>query len=107
MLYCNSPAIQETSEMGLFLEVESMDAVNKLSKRKHYLNGQRELEKKVEWQREGDVCGFSNLEVVLLQYMSSMPNLPLQIVIDACVDYKYKCGSSLMQRRGLLNPDDL
>lgn len=70
-----------------------MDVVNKLSKREHYLSGQ---------------CGFINLEVVLLQYSSSIcNNLPLQIVIDACVDSKYKSGSSLMQRRGLLNPDDL
>lgn len=61
-----------------------MDAVNKLSKRKHYLNGQRELEKKVEWQREGDVCGFSSLEVVLLQYSSSMSQ-PSIANSDRCV----------------------
>lgn len=46
MLYCNRAAIQETWEIGLFLEAESMDAVNKLSKRELYLNGQRELEKR-------------------------------------------------------------
>lgn len=41
----------------------------------------RELEGKVEWQREGDVCGSINLEVVPLQYSSSIcHNLPLQIV---------------------------
>lgn len=90
MLYCNSAAIQETWEMGLFLEAESMDAVNKLSKRALSQWTERAW-KKVEWQREGDVCGFINLEVVLLQYNSSIcHNLPLQIVIDACVDYKYK-----------------
>lgn len=65
--------------------------------------------KKVEWQRDGDGCSFRNLDGVFLQYSSSAcHSLALQIVIDACVDYKYKeCGSSLMQRRDLLNPHDL
>lgn len=39
----------------------------------------------------GDACAFIKLQVVLLQQSSFIcHNLPLQIVIDACVDYKYK-----------------
>lgn len=41
--------------------------------------------------RGGDACAFVKLQVVLLQQSSFIcHNLPLQIVIYACVEYKYK-----------------
>lgn len=91
-LYCNSPAIQEAWEMGLFMEAESMNAVNKVSKREYYPNWESLREGRMtKRESERETYGaFVNLEVVLLRYSRSICHkVLLQIVIDVCTDYKY------------------